>query len=122
APATLTVNSLADNTTDTSVLTLRDAVVLVNNAGAPSGLGQATMPDGWAAQVNTVDGGNFGTNDTIRFAPSLVGAALQTITLGGTALALTRSVFLNGPGANRLAVSGNNASQVVTVAPGVTAA
>ena len=30
APAVLTVNTLADNTTDTSVLTLRDAITLVN--------------------------------------------------------------------------------------------
>jgi hypothetical protein len=46
APATLTVNTLADNTTDTSVLTLRDAVLLVNNGGDPTALGQSSMPGG----------------------------------------------------------------------------
>ncbi len=35
APAALTVNSLADNTTDTSQLTLREAIALVNGAGNP---------------------------------------------------------------------------------------
>jgi hypothetical protein len=47
APATLTVNSPADNTTDTTVLTLRDAVTLVNNAGDPMSLGQSSMPGGY---------------------------------------------------------------------------
>ena len=51
APATLTVNSLADNTTDTSHLTLRDAITLVNHSGDPSTLGQSTMPAGWAGQI-----------------------------------------------------------------------
>jgi hypothetical protein len=66
APATLTVNTTADNTTDTSVLTLRDAITLVNNAGNPTSLGQSSMPTGWAAQINTTN--PFGTNDTIVFA------------------------------------------------------
>src|SRR5262249_30750003 len=35
-PAVLVVNSIADNTTDTTHLTLRDAITLVNNAGNPS--------------------------------------------------------------------------------------
>ena len=35
APATLTANSTDDNTTDISVLTLREAITLINNDGAP---------------------------------------------------------------------------------------
>jgi hypothetical protein len=35
SPAVLTVNTTADNTTDTSVLTLRDAITLANSAGDP---------------------------------------------------------------------------------------
>jgi hypothetical protein len=66
APATLTVNTTADNTTDTSVLTLRDAITLVNHAGDPTSLGQSSMPSGWAAQINTTS--PFGSNDTISFA------------------------------------------------------
>jgi hypothetical protein len=65
APATLTVNTTADNTTDTSVLTLRDAITLVNNGGNPTSLGQSTMPAGWASQINTAN--PFGGNDTIQF-------------------------------------------------------
>ncbi|HEY7423917.1 MAG TPA: hypothetical protein VH682_06695, partial [Gemmataceae bacterium] len=53
APAVLTVNSLSDNTSDTSVLTLRDAITLVNNAGNPASLGQSSMPAGWASQIDT---------------------------------------------------------------------
>jgi hypothetical protein len=66
APATLTVNTTADNTTDTSVLTLRDAITLVNHAGDPASLGQPSMPTGWAAQIDTTS--PFGSNDTIDFA------------------------------------------------------
>src|SRR5262249_18504974 len=65
APAILTVNTTADNTTDTSVLTLRDAITLVNHAGNPASLGQSTMSAGWAAQINTTS--PFGSNDTIEF-------------------------------------------------------
>jgi hypothetical protein len=68
APATLTVNTTADNTTDTSVLTLRDAITLVNSGGDPTSLGLPSMPAGWAAQINT--GNPFGTNDTINFSIS----------------------------------------------------
>jgi parallel beta-helix repeat protein len=63
--ATLLVNTTADNTTDTSVLTLRDAITLVNNAGNPASLGQASMPASWASQINTTN--PFGSNDTIQF-------------------------------------------------------
>src|SRR5262249_57836874 len=114
--ATLTVNTLADNTTDTSVLTLRDAVLLVNNGGDPTALGQSSMPGGWTSQI----AGSFGSNDTIQFDPSLTASAPQTITLGGSELLLSRSVTITGPGASLLAISGNNASRVFEVASGTT--
>src|SRR5215472_8432685 len=82
APATLTVNTLADNTTDTSVLTLRDAIVLVDNSGDPTSLGQSSMPRGWSSQIN----GGFGSNDTVQFASNMFGSTLATITLGGSEL------------------------------------
>src|SRR5947209_436878 len=75
-PATLTVNSLAGNITDTSHLTLREAVTLVDHSGDPSSLGQGSMPGGWSSQIT----GTFGTNDTIQFDASLSGG---TITLSG---------------------------------------
>jgi hypothetical protein len=67
APATLTVNTTADDPTviNTSALTLRDAIALVNNAGDPTKLGLSTMPAAWTAQLNNTN--PFGTNDTINF-------------------------------------------------------
>ena len=100
----LTVNSLADNTTDTSHLTLRDAITLVNNGGNPGSLGQSSMPPGWAAQIT----GSFGGDATIEFAASLSGG---TITLGGTSLpTITSNVTITGLGASALAISGNSQS------------
>jgi hypothetical protein len=67
APATLTVNTTADDPTQTitAALTLRDAIALVNNGGDPTALGQTSMPAGWASQIDTTN--PFGTNDTIDF-------------------------------------------------------
>lgn len=47
--------------------------------------------------------------DTILFDAAL---SSGTITLGGTALSITDSVEIQGPGANLLTISGNNASRV----------
>src|SRR5262245_40343305 len=55
--------------------------------------------------------------DTIAFAPSLAG---QTITLTSGALDVKRSVDIEGPGAELLAVSGNDASRVFDVGAGLT--
>jgi hypothetical protein len=57
------------------------------------------------------------SGDTINFASSLLG---QTITLTGGELALTKSLDVEGLGANRLTVSGNGASRVFDVSGGVT--
>ena len=66
-PATLTVNTLADTITDTSHLSLRDAIALVNFNGNPGSLNQLSMPSGWSSQIT----GTFGQNDTIQFDPAL---------------------------------------------------
>src|SRR6516165_56948 len=71
APATLTVNTLDDNTTDTSVLTLREAITLVNSGGNLSALGLASMPTAWVQQPNPLITGTFGTGDTITLSSSL---------------------------------------------------
>ncbi len=112
APATLVVNSFADNITDTSHLTLRDAITLVNNGGQSTSLGQSTMPAGWNSQISN---GAFGTNDMINFSSALNGT---TITLNGTALSISSNVTIAGPGANELAISGNNSSLIFQVAQG----
>jgi hypothetical protein len=112
APATLLVNGFADNTTDTSHLTLREAITLVNNGGQLASLGQTVMPGGWASQIS----GTFGDHDTINFSSALGGG---TITLNGTALPpLSQALTITGPGAGGLAISGNNQSQVFTIGSG----
>jgi hypothetical protein len=90
SPAVLVVNSDADNTTDTTVLTLRDALTLVNNGGAPTALGQSSMPAGWASQIS----GTFGSSDTIDFAIAKSGT--QTIVLGSALPAITTTVTIDG--------------------------
>ncbi len=103
APATLLVNTNADVVHPADgTLSLRDAIAAVN-AGNANGL--------TAGEQNQVTG-TFGDNDTIQFAANLSG---QTITLGGTALEISASVTITGPGASGLAISGNNQSQVFLV-------
>jgi hypothetical protein len=55
------------------------------------------------------------SGDTVVFAPSLDG---QTITLGGYGLYIDKNLNIEGPGANSLAISGGNQSQVFAVAHG----
>jgi hypothetical protein len=103
APATLAVNSTADSTAASNDLTLREAILLVNNGGnAQNALGRS-LTAGEAGQIS----GTFGDNDTIQFDPGLNG---QTITLNGSDLTISKSVTITGPGASSLAISGNNQS------------
>jgi hypothetical protein len=92
APATLTVNTTADNTTDISVLTLRDAITLVNNAGNPVSLGQSSMPAGWAAQINTTN--PFGSNDAINF--NIAPSGMQTITVTSALPPISHPAVIDG--------------------------
>src|SRR6516225_11236090 len=52
------------------------------------------------------------SGDTIVFDPSL---AYETITLSSSPLAISSNLTINGLGANQLAISGNNASQLFTI-------
>jgi predicted outer membrane repeat protein len=118
APATLTVNTADDNTTDTAFLTLREAITLVNNGGNPTSLGQSSLPAGWASQI----AGPFGTNDTIQFAPGLA----SPIALTGFLPKFTANVTVTGPGSSLLTLQGNGItppgnSGIFTVPSGVTA-
>lgn len=58
-----------------------------------------------------------GDGDLIRFASPLFDSS-QTITLGGSALAISKSVTIEGPGAERLSISGNDASSVFSIPSG----
>jgi CSLREA domain-containing protein len=102
APAVLTVNTLADQTTADNFLSLREALGVVN-AGSTAGLSAAER-----AQVS----GTLGSNDTVQFDPGLAGG---TITLTGGALSITRAVAINGPGAGLLTVNGNGLDRVFIV-------
>ena len=77
APAVLTVNSLLDNTTSDSNLTLREAILVVDGT-----LGRS-LTAGESAQVS----GTLGSNDTIQFN---LPAGPQTITLTSGASPLPR--------------------------------
>ncbi|HEY2395488.1 MAG TPA: choice-of-anchor Q domain-containing protein [Rudaea sp.] len=59
-----------------------------------------------------------GDGDLIRFASPLFDTS-QTITLGGTELIPSKSVTIEGPGADRLSISANNTSAVFAVANGL---
>jgi parallel beta-helix repeat protein len=91
-PAVLTVNTVADNTTDTTVLTLREAIALLNSGGAPSALGQASLPAGWQSQIDTTN--PFGTTDTIDF--KIAASAVQTIFLTSQLPTVSRPVVIDG--------------------------
>src|SRR5262249_8148712 len=57
------------------------------------------------------------SGDTINFDPCLAG---QTIALASGELAITKSLDIEGLGANQLAVRGNGASRVFDISRGVT--
>jgi hypothetical protein len=110
APATLTVNSMADtaNATDT-YLSLREAIALVNSA---------TLPSGLSTQITAKISGTLhdGKTDTIQFDPTKV---TGPITLGGTDLGLslpstTATITIDG-GAAGVTVDGNHASGIFWV-------
>jgi hypothetical protein len=60
---------------------------------------------------------NAKSGDTIAFAPSLQG---QTITLTSDQLTLNKSLDIEGPGANLLAISGNDQNRIFSVNEGLT--
>jgi hypothetical protein len=62
-----------------------------------------------------LDGNAHAGPDTIAFAPGLHG----TITLTGGALEVTDAVAINGPGADKLAVSGNDVSRIFQLDPDI---
>jgi hypothetical protein len=96
--ATLTVNSTADNTTDTTVLTLRDAVELAEGT-----LTRAALSPQQAAQVQ----GDVGGISTIQFDPGLDG---QTIVLESALPTLDHDVTIQGPGSGKLTIERDTAA------------
>jgi CSLREA domain-containing protein len=107
APAAFTVNTLADETTADDVLSLREAISVVNSQNA-AGLSAAEL-----AQIT----GTLGDNDTVRFDPALSGG---TIALTSGQLAISRKLDIDGPGADQLAVSGNDQFRAFSISGGAT--
>jgi CSLREA domain-containing protein len=102
APAVLTVNTLADETTADSFLSLREAINVVNS-GSTGSLGSAEL-----GQVT----GSLGSSDRIVFASSLAG---KTITLTMGELAIAKNLDIDASSLTGLNVSGNGASRVFHV-------
>jgi hypothetical protein len=101
-PAVLTVNSTADTTTADSVLTLREAIALVNGT-----LGRS-LTAAEQAQIS----GTLSPGASIEFA---LPSGPQTITLTGGALNVTASVNIIGPGSGALTINGNNTDRVFVI-------
>src|SRR5579871_2192749 len=102
APAVLTVNSLADNTSQDSVLTLREAIQVVDG----------TLGRSLSAKEQAQITGALGTNDTIQFN---LPTGPQTIRLTNGALSITKPVTVSGPGSNSLTINGNNHDRVFVI-------
>lgn len=114
-PATILVDGLVDNNEADAGLSLREAVLLVNNAGdAVAALGRDLTP----AEQGQITG-TFGSKDVVFFASALLS---HTITLTNGGLLLAKDLRVAGPGADRLTVSGNHTSRVFEVTAGTTVA
>jgi hypothetical protein len=113
APAVLTVTSLADNTTDTTVMTLRAAVDLVDSGGASVAARGAPTVAPTGAQ--TVFSGSFGSGDTIQFDPGLFSGGPQTLSMSEGLMLISKSVTVNGPGAGLLTIDAQGQSQIFRV-------
>jgi hypothetical protein len=99
ATVTITENSfLVTTTSDSGTGSLRQAVL---NANSLAGSDTITFSDGTGGTVNFTDT----TPETI------------TVNVGGTLL-LSSSLIVEGPGADRLSISGNNATGVFSVGAG----
>ncbi|MFN9720829.1 MAG: hypothetical protein ACK58L_19210 [Planctomycetota bacterium] len=105
--ASLVVNSLADNTQRDTVLTLREAINIVN------GQKQSADHPLTAAEQRQISG-KLGVNDTIQFARSLTqrGPAMLRLSQignvveGNTALAISRAVTIRGPATEGITLAG----------------
>ena len=93
--ATITVTSMADNSTVDGLVTLREAITAANTDA-------------------NVDGSTAGSGaDTIVFAPAFIGTT-QTILLGSALPNLTTAIVMTGWGASQLTVQGNGFFDVFT--------
>lgn len=107
-PATLVVNTPNDSVSALDGLTLREAILLVNNGGDALGALGRSLASNEASQIS----GSFG-GDTIQFSASALSG--QTITLTSDLPTISQDVAIVGLGARVLAVSGNSQFQIFYV-------
>jgi CSLREA domain-containing protein len=94
------------------------AVIAVNTAGDEDNAdGDCSLREAIYAANNDVvrDACIAGSGDDVIDLTGVAGA----ITLGGTELAISSNLTITGPGADRLTISGNNASRIFNVAVNV---
>jgi predicted outer membrane repeat protein len=101
-PAVLTVDGPADDTMPDDVLTLREAIAVVDGT-----LGRSLT----AAEQAQISGA-IGSDDAIRFS---LPAGPQTVPLTLGALTITKGVTITGPGAANLTIDGNGLDRVFVV-------
>src|SRR5260370_34575969 len=89
-PATITVTSAGDDTAVDGTVSLREAILSINQ--------------GANFNKDVVAVGAYGTNDTIDFAAGLSG---QTITINSALPTITKGVTITGPGPANLTVKAN---------------
>ncbi|QDS98162.1 choice-of-anchor Q domain-containing protein [Adhaeretor mobilis] len=90
--AVLDVNSMADNITSDTELTIRESTLLINNAGdSNAALGRA-LTAGELAQIDASTDA-FGTNDTITFDTNLDGGVIR---LAGSQLDISTPTTIDG--------------------------
>ena len=95
----------------------RPAVEALEDRCVPSVLTVTSPLDDGSAGTLRAQVAAASPGDTIVFDPSLAG---HTVTLTQGAITIDRSLTIQGPGADALAISGNNASRVFDVdGPGV---
>jgi predicted outer membrane repeat protein len=110
----VTVNTSADNTTEDAVVTLREAVAILNDgdlSDGVAGLGGRMLTAGELAQINISSSDPFGTNDTVLFDASTNGTS---IVLGGTEIGVTRQMAIRGNGAQNTVIDGDSLSRIFT--------
>ncbi len=69
-------------------------------------------PGGTTSLREAVFQANASPNNIVQFAPALIGS---TLTLQNGEIAITQAMYIQGPGADKLTVSGNNASRILNI-------
>jgi CSLREA domain-containing protein len=111
--AVIVVDSLADDATaGNGNCTLREAM---NNANTNSDATAGDCAAGTSDDTITFDSGLF------VFGDRRIEGTTSTIVLGGNELSISQDLTIDGPGADKLTVHGNNVSRVISIGSGVDA-